>query len=36
MFTNIGPLPMSTINELRKTVSSERNADKTTYKNRNG
>lgn len=36
MFTDIGSLPMSLIDSLRKQVSAERNSDKSTYKNRKG
>ncbi|XP_015366092.1 PREDICTED: growth hormone-regulated TBC protein 1-A [Diuraphis noxia] len=34
MFTEIGSLPMSLINDLRKQVSAERNANKSTSKNK--
>ncbi|XP_022166034.1 growth hormone-regulated TBC protein 1-A isoform X1 [Myzus persicae] len=36
MFTEIGSLPMSLIIDLRKQVSAERDADKSTFKNRKG
>lgn len=36
MFSDIGSLPMSMINDLRRQVSAERDADKSTYKNRKG
>lgn len=36
MFKNVGSLPMSLIDDLRRQVSAERNADKLTYKNKKG
>lgn len=36
MFTSIGSLPMSLIDDLRRQVTAERNADASTYKNRKG
>jgi len=36
MFTEIGSLPMALINDLRRQVSAEREADKSTFKNRKG
>ncbi|XP_025197152.1 growth hormone-regulated TBC protein 1 isoform X1 [Melanaphis sacchari] len=36
MFSDIGSLPMSLINDLRRQVSAERNADKPPYKNKKG
>lgn len=34
MFTDIGSLPMSLIDDLRRQVSAERDADTSTYKSR--
>lgn len=34
MFKDIGSLPMSLIDELRKQVTAERGADKSTFKTR--
>lgn len=36
MFTDIGSLPMALIDDLRLEVTAERNAEKSTYKNRKG
>lgn len=36
MFTKIGSLPMSLIDDLRRQISAERENEKNTYKNRKG
>lgn len=36
MFKDIGSLPMSLIDDLRRQVSAEREAEKSTYKNQKG